>query len=87
MKPKIETLMDKELRKLLEAGIIFPIKNYTWVSNLVLIRNKIRICVNLRDLNRVSLKDHYPLPSIDKILKIVAGLKIFSLMDGFSCYK
>ncbi|KAH9293249.1 hypothetical protein KI387_041547, partial [Taxus chinensis] len=61
----IEPLMRKELNKLIEANIIFPIKHSSWVANLVPVRKRngeIRLCVDFCDLNRASLKDHYPLP-------------------------
>lgn len=38
----------------------------------------------MRNLNKVSLKDHYPLPKIDHILQRVVGASIISLLDGFS---
>ena len=46
--PKLEPLMIKELTKLIESNITFPIKHTSWVSNLVLVRKKngeIRLCV------------------------------------------
>ena len=52
--PKIEPLIRKELSKLIEAHIIFPIKHSSWVVNLVPIRKKngkISLCVDFRDLN------------------------------------
>lgn len=76
LNPKLEPLMTKELTKLVEGGIIFPIKHTSWVSNLVPVRKKsseIRLCVDFRDLNRASLKDHYPLLSMEQILQAVAG--------------
>ncbi|KAH9307481.1 hypothetical protein KI387_035392, partial [Taxus chinensis] len=33
-----------------------------------------------------SLKDHYPLPSMEQILQVVACSEIFSLLDGYSRY-
>ncbi|KAH9299884.1 hypothetical protein KI387_044107 [Taxus chinensis] len=47
---------------------------------------EIRLCVDFRDLNRVSLNEHYPLPSMEKILQVVAGSERFSLLDGCSGY-
>ena len=38
--PKIEPLMRKELLRLIEANIIFPIKHSSWVANLVPFRKK-----------------------------------------------
>eukprot|EP00253_Pinus_taeda_P035091 PITA_35091 len=70
-----------------EAGIIAPIKFSEWVSNLVPTRKKIgetRLCVDLRNLNQVSLKDQYPLPKMDHILQRVVGSSRISLLDGFS---
>ena len=69
--PKLEPLMIKELNKLIESKIIFPIKHTSWVSNLVPVRKKngeIKLCVDFCDLNRASLKDRHPLPSMEKIL-------------------
>ena len=67
-----------------EAGIIAPIRFYEWVSNLVPTRKEtgeIRLCVDLRNLNKVSLKDNYPLPKMDHILQRVVGSSRISLLD------
>eukprot|EP00253_Pinus_taeda_P009637 PITA_09637 len=80
-------LIEKEIKKMFEAGIIAPIRFFEWVSNLVPTRKKsreIRLCIDLRNLNQVSLKDHYPLPKMDHILQRVVGSSRISLLDGFS---
>ena len=87
--PKLESFMQKEFFRLIESKIIFPIKHTSWVSNLVPIRKKngeLRLCVDFRDLNIVSLKDRYPLPSMEKILQYVLRAELFSLLDGYSGY-
>jgi hypothetical protein len=38
--PTLEATIRKELEKLLKVGIIFPVKYFEWVSNLVLIQKK-----------------------------------------------
>jgi len=85
--PVLLPLIEKEVKRMYEAGIIAPIRFSEWVSNLVPIRNKtgeIRLCVDLRNLNKVSLKDNYPLPKMDHILQRVVGASRISLLDGFS---
>eukprot|EP00253_Pinus_taeda_P003068 PITA_03068 len=70
-----------------EAGTIAPIRFSKWISNLVPTRKKtgeIRLCVDLRNLNKLSLKDHYPLPKMDHILQRVVGASRISLLDGLS---
>ena len=72
-----------------DAKIITPIIFFDWVSSLVPTRKKtseIRLCVDLRNLNKVSLKDNYPLLEMDHILQRVVGSTRISLLDGFSGY-
>ena len=74
--PKIHLIMRKELSKLIEDNIIFPIKHSSWVANLIPIRKKngkIRMGVDFRDLNQASINDHHPLPSMEQILSKVSG--------------
>jgi hypothetical protein len=69
--PTLEATIQKELEKLLKAGIIFPVKYSEWVSNLVPIRKitgHIILCVDFRALNRDIIKGHFPLPNMETIL-------------------
>jgi hypothetical protein len=87
--PKIEPMMRKELSKLIEANIIFPIEHSSWVANPIPVKKKngeIRLCLDFTDLNRASLKDHHPLPSMEQILSKVSGSERFFFLDGFSGY-
>jgi hypothetical protein len=87
--PSLEPLMCQELKKLLDAKIIFQVRHSAWVANLVPVRKKsgeIRLCVDFRNLNRASEKDNYPVPPMEQLLQTVSGSEIFSLLDGFSGY-
>ena len=60
-------LIEKEVKRMYEAQIIAPIRYSDWVSNLVPTRKKtgeIRLSVDFGNLNKVSLKDNYPLPKM-----------------------
>ena len=41
-------------------------------------------CVDFRNLNQASLKYNYTLHSMDRLLRIVTGLEMMSILDGFS---
>jgi hypothetical protein len=87
--PLLFPTIEKEVRKLLDAQIIIPLRYSEWVENLVPVRKKsgeIRLCVDFRNLNKFSLKDNYPFPKMDHILQKVVGENIISMMDGFSGY-
>ena len=48
--------------------------------------NKIRVCVDFRALNKVTIKDGFPMPFCERVLEDVAGHSLYSFMDGFSGY-
>ena len=87
--PKLVPIIEKEIKKLFDAKIIVTLWFSKWVADLVPVRKKngeIRLCVDFRNLNRVSLKDKCPLPKMDQILQRVVGSDRISTMDGFYGY-
>jgi ribonuclease HI len=87
--PILLPVIEKEVKKLLDAKIIVPLRYSDWVANLVPVRKKngeIRLCVDFRNLNKSSLKDNYPLPKMDHVLEKVVGATRMSMIDGFSGY-
>jgi hypothetical protein len=86
---KLAPLIQAELKKMLDAGIIAPTRHSAWCSNLVVVRKKnggIRLCIDFRNLNLACIKDNYPLPNMETLLQRVTGSKIMSMLDGFSGY-
>ena len=47
---------------------------------------EIRLCVDLKNMNKVSLKDNYPLLKMDHILQQVLEAERMSMLDGFPGY-
>jgi hypothetical protein len=59
------SIIEKELKQMLDAIIIVPLRYSDWVAILVPVRKKsgeIHLCVDFRNLNKCSLKDNYPYP-------------------------
>ena len=87
--PLLMPLIEREIKKLFDAKIIFPIIFSSWLENLVPVRKKnkeIKICIDLRNLNKASLKDNYLLPKMDTILQNIVGSQRMSMLDGFLGY-
>jgi len=42
--------------------------------------------VDFTDLNKVCLKDSFPLPKIDQLVDSTTGHKLLTFMDAFSGY-
>lgn len=81
--------MTEEVEKLLEADFIRELFYPDWLANVVMVKksnSKWRMCVNFTDLNKVCLKDSFPLPRIDQLVDSTAGHKLLSFMDAFSGY-
>lgn len=47
---------------------------------------EIRLCVDFRNLNKLSLKDNYPLPKMDQLLQRVIGYDMISMLNDFCGY-
>jgi len=89
MNPLLKEIMNDEMQKLLNVNFIYPNSNNQWVSPVVIVpkkNGKRRVCVDYRELNKATLKYHFPLPFIDQVLDTLASKKLFSFLDGFSGY-
>jgi len=54
------------------------------MSNLVVVRKKdgnIRLCVNLKEVNKADIPTNYPLQTMDELTSMLAGAKLFSKID------
>ncbi|MCG7883681.1 MAG: reverse transcriptase family protein, partial [Candidatus Thiodiazotropha endolucinida] len=75
--------VDAEVQRLIDTNLVVKSKS-PWAFPLVPIRkkdNSIRICVDYRKLNEVTLPDSYPLPRIRDCLDALEGAKWFSTLD------
>jgi len=89
MNPALKYIVKEELQKPLDAGFIYPFSVSEWVSPLVLVPNKNgkwRFCVDYRDFNKETNKDHFPLHFIDQVLDSLGGKKFFSFLNRLNRY-
>lgn len=78
----------EEIQKMLRLGIIRN-SSSDWCSGLVPIRKSdggLRLCVDYRPLNAITVKDKYPLPNIGEILDGLSNAIVYSILDGTSGY-
>ena len=60
-----------------------------WLANIIPVPKKdekVRMCVDYRDLNKACPKDDFLLPHIDTLVDSAASSARYSFMDGFSGY-
>ena len=77
-----------QLQDLLDKGFIRP-STSPWGCPALFVKKKdhgLRLCVDYRPLNAVTIKNKYPLPRIDLLFDQLARAKIFSKIDLRSGY-
>ena len=81
-----EKAIDEEVRRNLDSNIISH-STSPWCSRLVPADKKdgtLRLCVDFRALNNVTIKDKYPIPRIDELIDKLGQAKYFSTLDATS---
>ncbi|XP_050113983.1 uncharacterized protein LOC126592327 [Malus sylvestris] len=77
-----------QLQELLDKGFIQP-SSSPWGAPVLFVRKKdgtFRLCIDYRQLNRVTIKNRYPLPRIDDLFDQLKGACVFSKIDLRSGY-
>ena len=80
--------LQTQLQELLERGFIRP-SHSPWGAPVLFVKKKdgtFRMCIDYRELNKVTIKNKYPLPRIDDLFDQLKGVAIFSKIDLRSGY-
>ena len=77
-----------QLQELLDKGFIRPNVS-PWGAPILFVKKKdgsMRLCIDYRELNKVTIKNKYPLPRIDDLFDQLQGSQVFSKIDLHSGY-
>lgn len=81
----IQKAVKTKLDELEIADIVEKVTEYSpWQSVLVPIfkdNGEVRLCVDMRRVNKVVVREKHPLPHFDEILPTLAKAKVFSVLD------
>ncbi|RHN40786.1 putative nucleotidyltransferase, Ribonuclease H [Medicago truncatula] len=80
--------LKKQLENLLEKKFVRPSVS-PWGAPVLLVKKKdgsMRLCIDYCQLNKVTIKNRYPLPRIDDLMDQLMGTRVFSKIDLRSGY-
>ncbi|KAJ9526430.1 hypothetical protein QJQ45_009903 [Haematococcus lacustris] len=81
-KPEHDELK-QQIQDLLAKGMIEP-SSSPYAAPVLFVQKKsgeLRMCIDYRQLNKITLRDQYPLPRIDDLFDKLSGCKVFSSLD------
>ncbi|GKE73720.1 putative reverse transcriptase domain-containing protein, partial [Tanacetum coccineum] len=77
-----------QLQELSEKGFIWP-SSSPWGAPVLFVKKKdgsFRMCIDYRELNKLTIKNRYPLPRIDDLFDQLQGSSVYSKIDLRSGY-
>jgi hypothetical protein len=80
--------LEMHIEELLKKGYIHPSVS-PWGFSMIFVKNKdgtLRLCIDFKQLNKVTVKNKYPFPRIDDLFYQLKDAKIFSKIDLNSGY-
>ena len=84
LNPEKQRQADEQVQALLELGVIEPAQS-PWASGIVMAKKKepgvLRMCIDFRMLNELTVGDAYPLPRIDDTVTGLGSARVFTSID------
>ncbi|GJZ63347.1 putative reverse transcriptase domain-containing protein [Tanacetum coccineum] len=80
--------LSNQLQELTNQGFIRP-STSPWGAPVLFVKKKdgsFRMCINYRDLNKLTVKNRYPLPRIDELFDQLQGSSVYSKIGLRSGY-
>ncbi|GJW71180.1 putative reverse transcriptase domain-containing protein [Tanacetum coccineum] len=80
--------LSDQLQELADRGFIRP-STSPWGAPILFVKKKdksFRMCIDYQELNKLTVKNRYPLPRIDDLFDQLQGLSVYSKIDLRSGY-
>nr|GFA94956.1 putative reverse transcriptase domain-containing protein [Tanacetum cinerariifolium] len=80
--------LSEQLKELSDKGFIRP-SSSPWGASVLFVKKKdrsFRMCIDNRELNKLTVKNRYPLPRIDDLFDQLQGSSVYSKIDLRSGY-
>ncbi|GJR70480.1 putative reverse transcriptase domain-containing protein [Tanacetum coccineum] len=75
--------LSTQLQELSDKGFLRP-SSSPWEASILFVKKKdssFRMCIDYRELNKLTVKNRYPLPRIDDLFDQLQGSRVYSKID------
>lgn len=85
----LEERLRQEIERMIREDVIEEAIGTSWVSPVQIVykgNGELRVCVDLREANKAVVRERYPIPRIQDLLRQLSGAKMFSTLDLRKAY-
>jgi len=85
----LESKLKEEIERMIKEDVIEEASGASWVSPVHIVYKgdgEIRICIDLREANKAVIRERFPIPRIQDLLRQLSGAKMFSTLDLRKAY-
>jgi len=84
----LRSKVQSELKRMESLGVISPVCSPTpWYAGMVVVpkpSGKVRICVDLKHLNKCVQREYHPLPRVEETLAQLSSAQVLTKLDAKS---
>ena len=85
----LESKLKEEIERMIQEDVIEEATGASWVSPVHVVykgNGELRICIDLREANKAVIRERFPIPRIQDLLRQLSGAKMFSTLDLRKAY-
>ena len=85
----LELRLKEEIERMINEDVIEEASGASWISPVHVVykgNGELRICVDLREANRAVIRERFPIPRIQDLLRQLNSAKLFSTLDLRKAY-
>ena len=85
----LESRIKEEIKRMIHEDVIEEATGASWVSPVHIVykgNGELRLCVDLREANKAVIRERFPIPRIQDLLRQLGGAMMFSTLDLRKAY-
>ena len=85
----LEDRLKQEIERMIQEDVIEEATGASWISPVQIVykgNGELRVCVDLREANKAVIRERFPIPRIQDLLRQLSGARMFSTLDLRKAY-